>query len=264
MKKIILLLIPFFLSINIFAQEVVAKYSVTYGKFLKLGIAETKLNIKNNEYKISIIAKTTGMAKFLSNKRVEIYESYGKVINNIFIPKKFVKIKKDSLKKRIKTYTFDRKNKKILLHYLQIGKEKRFNQDHEYKTIEINKVEESILDYYAENDILSLFFNIKLKIQKFEDGKEYTLNAVGANKTKGVINILMPSSKQLKNMNKVLKTEDKTKFTAYINQNIFQSKRGELLLSLNNYGFCTFAVLKDVLLFGDIVGKMIEFKVKDD
>ena len=129
----------------------------------------------------------------------------------------------------------------------------------------MNKIHEEKthnLEYYAKNDILSLFFNLRKKLPIFEKGKEYTLNAVGANKTKGLINILMPSSNDLEKINTYLKTDDKSKFTAFINQRIFQSKRGELLISLNKEGFCSYAVLRDVLLFGDIVGKMVDFKIK--
>lgn len=262
MKKQTLLFIYFIFSLNLFAQTIEAKYNISYGDFLDLGIATTSLHIQNNEYKITMKAQTTGMAKLLSNNREERYESYGKVLNNEFIPSKFIKIKKNNLKQRIRTYTFDHKNKKVFLNDKRTGKKNTVNQSLERITVNINEEKNSILDYYANNDILSLFFNMREKLLKYKIGEEYSLNAVGANKTKGIINILMPSEEKLKEMNKVLKTDDKSKFTAYINQKIFQSQRGELLISLNNYGFCSYTVLKDVLLFGDIVGKMVEFKIQ--
>jgi len=261
MKKLTLLLIFLLFNLNLFAKHIEAKYNITYGKFLGLGTATTILEIKKNLYKIKIEAKTTGMAKYLTNNREEIYESYGEIINNQFIPKKFIKIKKDSKKKRVRTYTFNHKEKKILVNDKKTGKEEKLNSSFKKVTININKEKNSELDYFAKDDILSLFFNINQKLINYKTGEEYTLSAVGANKTKGLINILIPTAKNLKKMNKVLKTNDKSKFTAFINQRIFQSKRGELLLSLNDNGFCSYAVLKDVLLFGDIVGKMIEFKI---
>lgn len=263
MKKSILLLTSLFFSINIFAQEIKATYSVTYGKFLELGIAKTALITKNDTYKIKVEAITTGLSKILTNSRVEIYESYGKIINNRFIPDKFIKTKKNDIKKRVRSYTFDRKNKKILVSDVKSGKKKKLNNNLKYELVNFNEEKNSTLEYFAQDDILSLFFNIHKKMIEYKEGEEYSLKAVGANKTKGIINILMPSKEELKIMNKVLKTDDKTKFTAYINQKIFQSERGELLISLNEYGFCSFAVLKDVLLFGDIVGKMINFKITE-
>lgn len=102
------------------------------------------------------------------------------------------------------------------------------------------------------------FFNLKNKIPKYEKEKDYELKAVGANKTKGQINIIIPNKKI-----KELKTENSNHLIAYINQKIFGSARGELFLSLNKEGFCNKAILKDVLLFGDIVGEMVEFNIKD-
>ncbi len=261
MKKLTLLLIFLVLNLNLFAKHIEAQYDITYGDFLDLGVATTTLEINKNLYKLKIEAKTTGMAKYLTNNREEIYESYGQVINNQFIPSKFIKTKKDDHKKRVRTYIFNHKDKKILLNDKRFGKIKKMDSSFNEISININKEKNSELNYFAKDDILSLFFNINKKIVNYEKGKEYTLNAVGANKTKGLINILMPTPEKLKQMNKVLKTNDKSKFTAFINQKIFQSKRGELLISLNNNGFCSYAVLKDVLFFGDIVGKMVKFKI---
>ncbi|WP_072681935.1 DUF3108 domain-containing protein [Arcobacter sp. LA11] len=263
MKKLILLFIFLVLTLNLFAKHVEAKYDITYGNFLDLGIATTTLEINKNSYKIKIKAKTTGMAKYLTNNREEIYESYGKFVNNQFIPNKFIKTKKDDYKKRVRIYTFNHKEKKILVNDKKTGIEKKMNSSFKKVLINIDEEKNSELDYFAKDDILSLFFNINQKLVKYENGKEYTLNAVGANKTKGIINILMPTTEKLKQMNEVLKTDDKSKFTAFINQKIFQSKRGELLISLDHNGFCSYAVLKDVLFFGDIVGKMVKFKTDE-
>ncbi len=262
MNKLIILLITPFFCLNIFAQTIEAKYNITYGDFLDLGIATTTLEVKENKYSIIMKAQTTGMSKYLTNNRVEIYESHGEVINNEFIPTEFIKIKKDDNKKRVRTYTFKHKEKKVLVHDLKTGNEKILNAELSHELKEFHKEKNYDLKYYASNDILSLFFNLRKKLINFENGKEHTLNAVGANKTKGLINILMPSTKDLEKINTYLKTDDKSKFTAFINQRIFQSKRGELLISLNKEGFCSYAVLRDVLLFGDIVGELIEFKIK--
>lgn len=261
MKTLILLFIVLISTINIYAKTIEAKYKISYGEFLNLGIANSILNTTDDNYYIKIEVQTTGPAKYLSNNRIEVYESFGKVINHQFVPNKFIKTKKDKYKQRVRTYIFDYKNNKILLNDKRTGKKKKRNIVFEEKFEVIDSERNSILEYFAKDDILSLFFNMHIKMLGYEGGKEYTLKAVGANKTKGIINILMPSNNDLKKLNEALRTNDKSKFTAYVNQKIFQSKRGELLISLNDYGFCSKAVLKDVLLFGDIVGEMIEFKI---
>ena len=47
-------------------------------------------------------------------------------------------------------------------------------------------------------------------------------------------------------------------YVVFINQPIFSSSRGELHLSLNERGYADRAVLKDVLLFGDIRARLVE------
>ena len=47
-------------------------------------------------------------------------------------------------------------------------------------------------------------------------------------------------------------------YVVFINQPIFSSSRGELHLSLNERGYADHAVLKDVLLFGDIRARLVE------
>lgn len=263
MKKIIFLLLITIFSSFSYAQIIEAKYKVSYGKLLDLGVATTTLNTKGDNYSIKVEANTVGMAKILSNGRKEIYESFGKIVDNKFIPEKFVKTKLDKNKKRVRSYTFDYEKKKILVKTITKGKRKVVNSSSlifEYQNYEDEW--ESSLEFFAQDDLLSLFFNINKNISEFKKGEEYTLKAVGANKKTGEINIHMPNKKQLPKLNKVLKTND-TKFIAYINQKIFGSARGELYISLNNSGFCTKAVLKDVLLFGDIVGEMTSFKEKE-
>lgn len=262
MKKIILVLLLIF-GTFLYSKTFEAKYNVTYGDFLTLGIATSKLNINNNLYKIIVNVKTTGFAKFVSNNRIETYESHGKIIKNKFVPNKYIKIKKDNNKRRVKTHTFDYKKNMIYIKDEIFEKTKIYDQSMnlvEKDSYYINKEE---LDYFAKDDILSLFFNVKDSIKHYKHGEKYSLYAVGANKTKGLINIFIPSAIQKIELDKALPTNDRTKFIASINQDIFQSDKGELLISLNNYGFCTLAILKDVLFFGDIIGEMIDFKIDD-
>lgn len=161
MKIIILfltsILIPFYLS----ASNISAKYKITYGGFLNLGEAISTLIIKDNKYDIKIEAKTTGMAKYLTNNRVEIYESQGKYIDNKFIPEKFIKTKKDNQKQRIRTYTFDINNKKILVEDIHKGVKYKIQNDFSKKAIAFSEHNNSTLDYYAKDDILSLFLICK-------------------------------------------------------------------------------------------------------
>ena len=234
-------------------KELEATYKVTYGSFLELGLAKALVKIdKNNNYLIRIEANTTGMAKLFSNNRSEIYESKGKFIDNNFQAKTFTKIRKTNDKTTIKTYKFDYLNKTISYEKKNFGKNKKFTSS------------KKKLDFFTSNDILSLFFNLKNKLPKLENNSMHSFVAVGANKQNGKIDILMPNNETKKMLDKILNKDNEKKFIAYINQKIFSSAKGELYISLNNKGFCGKAILKDVILFGDIVGEMTQFKIKGE
>lgn len=262
MKKLLLTLT--ILTLQLFAANIEGSYKITYGGFLNLGEAKATLITNQNTYAIRIEANTVGMAKVLTNNRVEIYESKGSFENNTFTPKTFTQIKKDDLKSTIKTFDFDYKNEKVYLH--QIKEEIKSKYDKNLQKVENKFKEESntTLDFFAKNDLLSLFFNLNKLLLNIVDGKEYTLKAVGANKTKGEINVIVPNGEKKVELESDLDTKSKTKFIAYINQRIFSSARGELLISLNSDGFCNKAILKDVLLFGDIKGEMVKFNKNGD
>lgn len=263
MKKLILSLF-IFIFFNSFAYSKImeAKYKISYGSFLNLGVATASLQINKNTYKIKIQAKTTGTAKYLTNNRIEIYESFGEIVNNNFIPYKFIKTKKDKYKLRIKEYTFNHKEKKIYVNTINKGLKKKLKNDFKFDYEEFYQETTEESKYYAKDDLLSLFFDINKKLLNFTSGKEYSLKAVGANKKNGIINVIIPKNEKLDTLQKALNTKNEKKFIAFINQKIFGSQRGELFLSINKDGFCTKAILKDVILFGDIVGEMIEFKIK--
>ncbi len=258
MKKIFISLI--LTTTFLFSQTklIEAKYKINYSGFLPLGVAHTYLKIDGDSYEIEVKAQAIGLAKILSNNRKETYKSYGRIINKEFYPSKFIKIKSDNSKKRVRIYKFLHEEKKV---FIDDKKEKKLTKyDSNFKkTFTIRKEKQKkFLDYYASQDILSLFFNLKNILFNYKKNINYTKKAVGANKTKGEISIILPNKKM-----EELDTPKDTHLIVYINQKIFSSEKGELLISLNKEGFCNKAILKDVLLFGDIVGKMVEFKERN-
>ncbi|MEA1914639.1 MAG: DUF3108 domain-containing protein [Campylobacterota bacterium] len=245
---IFLTLLNFLFAQNLNIQKV---YSISYGIFGELGIATASIKVdKQNNYTITMHAKATGVAKFLSQSKEEIYTSKGKLINNQFVPDTFSKHVKNDVKTKKATYTIDHPNKQVTKDSLKTKKDRQTNKWNTYKNSEI-------LDYYAKNDILSLFFNLKYYIKEFSKGNEHDLHAVGANEDNGLINVIVPTKKEHTIINQDLKTTQDTILKVFINQEIFSSERGELLISLDKKGLCDRTVLKDVLLFGDIRAKVV-------
>ncbi len=246
MKKVLVVLILSVLYLD--AKSITATYKVSFGIFGSIGKAKAVFWSDHKRYKISIVAKATGLAKVLSGGRVESYESKGKVIRGILVPDSYKGITKTHSQTREKLYLFDHKNKRVKMIKIKT-KEGKTTKSQEY------------LKYYANNDILSLFFNIKYYLSDFKFTGEKKLYAVGANKKDGRVDIIVPTGEKLESLKWDLGEKKGYFMKVFINQKIFASKRGELLLDLNDKGICTKAVLKDVILFGDIRGKLKNLKV---
>ncbi|MDY0327216.1 MAG: DUF3108 domain-containing protein [Arcobacteraceae bacterium] len=229
MKYFLLLILIFttsFSDIKILERS----YAISYGIFSNLGISNTKLIVDtdNKTYVATIEAKTVGFANFLSNNRFEVYESKGEIVDGFFVPDRFRKFSATNSKSRESIYLFNHSKKSILLIKNRKSKNEKSSNS------------EEILEYYSNNDILSLFFNLKDILPTLNLNEEVEFIGVGNDKNKGITNIL--------------KLGD-NRFKVYLNQPIFSSSRGELLIEQDFDGLCKTAILKDVLLFGDIVAK---------
>ena len=250
MKKFLSTILLFLSFLN--AKTITAEYKVSFGIFGKIGTAKALFKInKDKTYHILISAKATGFAKVLSGGRVESYESSGKVIDGVLVPDIYKGTTKTDTKFSQKIYYF--LHKKKVIEMLKI-------RQRDGKT---TKSEER-LKYYAKNDILSLFFNIKHYLNGFKFVGKKVLYAVGANKKDGRVDLIVPSGKELKKLKSELNEKSGHFMIVFINKKIFASKRGELFLDINDKGIATKAVLKDVIFFGDIRGKLKKLKITDE
>lgn len=235
-----LVLVLGFLSCLLGADTIEEKYIIRYGIFGQMGVADASRTVKNGKYDIKLTAKTTGMARFLSGAREEFFESSGVVENGLLKPHLYkhkvvrntqeaqgLKGWKSVIKTKESIYKFDYSTSQILLEKIKSKDGKIYS-----------KIQE-VLEYFAHDDLLSLFFNFNLRMSGIESEK--TLYAVGANKKNGSLHVrFLGNEKGEKN------------YLAKLNEPIFASKEGALHVSLDSSGLCTKAVLEDVLLFGDI------------
>jgi hypothetical protein len=234
MKFMIALLLGFN---TLFAVSVT--YDVTFGGLSKLGTAKATMEINQNRYKIVVSAKATGLAKVLSGGREEIYSSQGVVVKGLLRPLTYKKERYSRGKQRIRTYSVNHRTKEVTVDTWdrKRGKETRSSER---------------FNYYAKDDILTLFFNLKHYIKTKKDRAFY---AIGGNKKDGKVNVVFPKKKELATMKRYMKEEKGEFLKVILNQKIFSSSNGELLINLDSDGLCQKAVLKDVILFGDIVGR---------
>jgi len=236
MKTIIFVFV--ILSELLSAKVITARYEVSYGIFQTMGIADARFETHEDDtYNIRIEARTTGIAKVLSNNRVEVYESHGDIVNGHLVPKKFIKIRRTDSKKTTKIFTFNHSAKTVWEENIQSD--------------EWEKVKN---DFYAPEDVLSLFFNVK---NYLKTKKDRTFYAIGGNKIDGRVNVQFPQGESLKKMKEKLEIEEGDFLKVILNDRIFSSANGELLINLGSDALCDKAVLEDVLFFGDIIGKRV-------
>jgi len=248
MKKFIISLLLFVSTIFSSNYSLDAKYDVSYGFFGNIGVAQAYFNLDNGTYRIKIKAHPTGLVKVLTKNRIESYESTGIVKNGILIPQVYVtKLIRDG-KTDIKRYLFDYNNKQVTLIRTKV-------------TDKDKSAYKKVLPFFANNDILTLFFNLKHILgSDFKADDEIVLKAVGASEKDGKVNLRSLADKEKKEISKLI-GKDGHLLSVTLNQKIFASPKGEMFLNLNDDGICTKAILKDVIMFGDIRGEINNMKV---
>lgn len=229
--------------LSLFGITQKSSYDIKFDIVGTLGNVQMTFVKDHNSYYIRMDAKTVGFAKVLSNGREEIYESKGRIINGILIPKEYKKTKINNKYKKVKKFTFDHTNKKVFLE----------NNNYSKSTNKSNNSKEPY-KFYAKNDILSLYFNI-LELIKTSNKDKMFFNAIGGKKDNGRIDIeKLTGEKRDSALEYLDARNDLIVLKVTINQKIFSSEKGELLIAIDQKNMCTIAVLKDVILFGDIKG----------
>jgi hypothetical protein len=249
MKKIILSIFLLFSTLCASDYSIDAQYDIYYGFFGSIGEASASLSVENGTYKIKIKAKATGLAKVLSRSRVETFESTGVVKDGVLVPQIFLSRKKREGKTDIKRYLFNYEKKEVHLLSTRIRNKKKSDS-------------KKVMPFFAQNDILTLFFNLKHILGKnFETEDEIKLPTIGASEKNGKIDLRSISGKEFDEISKLLEKSEHL-LAVVLNQRIFASQKGEMFLNLNDDGICTSALLKDVVMFGDIRGKIKNLKLK--
>jgi hypothetical protein len=241
MKK---LLTAIFLSIFIVslskAETIKVKYKVEFGIFGEIGVAKAKLTRDDNSYVIDIHLSAIGIAKTLSRGQKERHISKGHIENGVMVSDLYQIMKHYGSKTTDIVYTIDHKKKEV------VKRTQKWKGKEKYK----DKIK--VMDKYAKDDLLTLYFNLSSYIKDRTTSKDYRFEAVGAEKQDGFVDIHIPTSDELPEFEEMLGKNADWYARAIIHQKIFSSDRGELLLSIGKDGVTQKAVLKDLIFFGDI------------
>ena len=242
MKKLLLLLgVLFLVTSTTHAEVISASYKVEFGVFGEIGIANATLTRDANSYEIDVELEATGISKTLSGNRKEHHVSKGHIENGVMISDLYQVMKSHGGKVTNKVYRPNHARKSVTKEY------KRWRDG------KLEKDETSTLNYYSEDDLLTLYFNLNNKIADKTMSNSYTFEAIGAEKQNGTVLVEIPSRSELPLFKEALGSDDSGWYArAIINQNIFSSDKGELLLRIGQDGITERAVLKDLIFFGDI------------
>lgn len=235
------------LSLMVKADTVEATYKVEFGIIGEIGIAQAKLIRDNRNYQIEVELEATGIARRLSGNRKEQHISKGHIESDgMMVSDMYQVIKSHGSKMTNIVYTIDHQTKEV------IKKHKR------WKNGKVEKDNVTKMDFYAKDDLLTLYFNLDKKITDKAKSRDYTFKAVGAEKQNGLVDLIIPEKDELEEFKELLgETKDNWYARAIIHQDIFSSDKGELLLSIDPNGVTQKAVLKDLIFFGDIRAKKI-------
>ncbi len=227
------------------AEVLDVSYKVSFGILGEMGIADARLETKGNSYTIDIGVKATGLAKTLSKNRKEKHISKGHIQNGMFIPDTYTVIKTYGKKHIEKTYRIDHKTKRVVKENTNQNKGKLTKG-------------QTVLDFYSKNDLLTLYFNLPKMIKDKTRAGTYEFSAVGAERQEGTVQVILPKESERKRYETTLGKGDYWYMTAIIYQKIFASNKGELMLAVDKEGITQKAVLKDLVMFGDLVAKRIK------
>lgn len=239
--KRLLLLGSLLFSTLLYAETITADFKVEFGIFGEIGVANAVLTKDENSYEINVKLEATGLSKTLSGNRKEHHISKGHLENGVMVSDLYQVIKSYGSKTTNKIYRINHQTKVVTKEYKR------------WKNGTLQKDKKTTIDYYSKDDLLSLYFNLDKKIKNKTLAKEYKFMAVGAEKQKGRVDVVIPSKNATAEFKEALGEKEGHWYArAIIHQDIFSSDRGELLLRIGNDGVTEKAVLKDLIFFGDI------------
>lgn len=243
MKKLILLFLSLFTLLN--AKTITATYDIYFTLVGKVASTHAKLEQFGDNYKIEINAKTEGLANWVTNNAREKHVSYGKVVEQKFIPDSYYVNQYNNRDENIKDYTFDHKSNTLVEKLYKIKDKK------------MGKKKITTLKYFPYNDLTTLYFNMKEFIEK-KTQDEIKVICAGSGDENGIV--IIKDAPNTKEINDLLGNKKGKKLQIIANQKLYNSDKGQLYVNIDNNYKIDAGVLKDVLWFGDLVLKQTSYK----
>ena len=235
-KKILLIIL---LSTSIFASTKVINYDAKFGIFGTVGKLTNTITKTKHTYTIKTRLTLTGLAKSLFGGQTGNYISKGFIRNGLFITTQYKSIERYNETKTVSTYYINHKRRYVTKDFK------------EYKKAKLVKHTKKRLNFYAKDDLLTLYFNMDKNVKMRKSGKRYIFKVVGLEKQNGNVQITIPSKSQYSSYKSDLGDTANWYAKALIYQKNFKKKKGDILLSVSRDGNIKKAIIKDVILYGD-------------
>lgn len=230
-----------FLLLGSFASAKVTQldYRATFGIFGTVGTIENTLAQNGETYQIDTKVTLSGVAKVLMGGQTEHYVSKGHIKDGLMVSDFYQMTSKKKDKRVMKEYHIDHHKKHVTKRVRKWRKE-TLVEDHT-----------ETLKFYAEDDLLTLYFNLGHAVSQKPKGRTYLFKSVGLEKQNGEVQITIPDNVQVAEYQKDLGQDAKLYAKAFIHQKNFRKKKGDILLAVANDGFIHRSAIKDILFYGD-------------
>jgi len=240
------LILLFLIAILAYSQTITAKYKAKYGWFGTIATATGIFEKNDNNYTITTIVKTKGIAASLSGHLVQTYKSIGIIKNNKLVPLKYIVDIKRNGNDYYREYIFDHKNKKVLKKRYKNGK---LTKQYPY--------------FYAPDDILTLYWNLPLYMKEHKSAY-YTFHAIGGSKKDGRVDITFPTNYELVELKRLFDNKKGIYIKANLYNKVFVGDKGILYLVINPKNWVTLeGIVKNVLKIGNLKGKITSLKIQN-
>ena len=237
-KKAFLLCFMFVSMVQVtFASVDYVNYKATFGIFGTVGTINNKITKNKNTYEIESKVTVLGLAKVMLDGHTEKHISKGRMVSGLMISDFYQSIQKSENKTISKEYHINHKKKYVT------------KRERKWKYGKLVKDKKQRLNFYAKDDLLTLYFNLGVAVKK--KGKTYKFKAVGLEKQNGIVYVTVPSQKNVTPYVTDLGEGASLYAKAVIKQKNFKNKKGDILLSLSKDSYIEKSVIKDVLLYGD-------------
>ncbi|WP_345970584.1 DUF3108 domain-containing protein [Sulfurimonas sp. HSL1-6] len=238
MMRILALLTAAAFSLS--AATIEARYAISFWVIGQVGSATLKLQTDAGRYRIEANATLQGVAALLAHHHSEYFQSEGHIdAAGRLVPERYRVLRTMDDYRREQLYRFGPSGILRSQHEKMRVTLRRFDAASMRYVTTTRPAERrsfQLEPYRADNDLLTLYFNVRQQLATLAPEHSLTFNAAGAGRGKVHIErALLPY-----------------RYRVQLDQDIFRSAHGEMAIETDETFYVKSAILKDVLLFGDL------------